>query len=148
MEGESSTEHITCLVYCEEVKEYKVGLDDDWFLWFLIVGGQERRTELLDGPQSSWLGGILDAEGEPGGAVVTGEDESVHADDDQVPLLPSEHQAAGPVGIAQPGGLQEPAPVWLCHLLMTFECLDLRQIWQGSVSSCTHSSELDDNDYD
>ena len=51
------------------------------------------------------------------------ENERVHVDDDHVPLFSPEDDAAGPVGVAQVGVLDEALPVRLRHLLVTFERL-------------------------
>ena len=58
--------------------------------------------------------------------------ESVHVDDDHISLFSSEHQAAGSIAISQLGGLDESLSVRLRHFLMTFECFDIRKIWQHS----------------
>ena len=61
--------------------------------------------------------------------------EGVHVDQDHVPLLPPEDDAAGPIGVAHVGVLDEALSVRLGDLLVTFECLHLRPVRQTSQPS-------------
>ena len=66
------------------------------------------------------------------------ENERVHVDDDHVPLLAPEDDAAGAVGVAHVGVLDESRPVWLGDLLVTLEGLHLRHVGQAPQSPCYH----------
>ena len=62
------------------------------------------------------------------------ENERVHVDDDHVPLLAPEDDAAGSIGVAHVGVLYEALPVRLRDLLVTFEGLDVGDVWQLPLS--------------
>ena len=75
------------------------------------------------------------------------EDQGVEAEKHEVPLLAPEHETARPVGVGQSRGLDKPRPgklntlyqmkilikclpVWLSYFLVTFEGLDVWEVWQ------------------
>ena len=68
-------------------------------------------------------------------SLVSPENERVHVDDDHVPLLSPEDDAAGAVGVAHVGVLDEARPVRLRDLLVTLERLDGGKVRSASQAA-------------
>ena len=90
-----SAEGVFLLPVGLEVEEDEGGVDDDGEGVGVVL---KRGAEGGDGAEVVGGGGILHGEAEGGGAVCSEEDEGGEAEEEEVPGVPSEHDAAGVLG--------------------------------------------------